>query len=329
LARGRSGQSLEWGRNGGAEAPHEYEVATFVGDRGRMMMFDRGLIGACALLAALLTTIGGAMAFDESVYPNLKGQWRRAPNSDGGNGLAGRFGTFDPSRGWGPAQQAPLTPEYQARFEANLKDQEAGGQGIGETYTCVSPGMPRVINGYGQTEFVVTPRETHILVENIHDSRRIFTDGRPWPASIELSLNGYSIGKWIDADGHGKYDVLEVETRGFRGPRAYDASGIPLHDDNQTVVNERIYLDKNDPNLLHDDVTVMDHALTRPWSVQKGYRRSPDRQPLWVESVCAESNSHVQIGDEGYMMSGDGYLMPTKRGQAPPDLKYFPNVNKK
>jgi hypothetical protein len=294
-----------------------------------MVMFYRGSIGACALLAALLTTIAGAWAFDESVYPDLKGQWRRAPNSYAGNDFLGRGATFDPSKGWGPAQQAPLTPEYQVRFEANLKDQEAGGQGIGKTYTCVSPGMPRVINGYGQTEFIVTPQATHVLVENIHDSRRIFTDGRQWPAEIMASLNGYSIGKWIDSDGDGKYDVLEVETRGFRGPRAYDASGIPLHDDNQTVVKERIYLDKGDRNLLHDDVTVLDHTLTRPWSVQKGYRRTPNAQPLWVESVCAESNSHVQIGDEGYMMSGDGYLMPTKKGQAPPDLKYFPGANKK
>jgi hypothetical protein len=44
---------------------------------------------------------------------------------------------------------------------------------------------------------------------------------------------------------------------------------------------------------------------------------------VWTESVCAESNNHVQIGSENYMLSGDGYLMPTKKGQRPPDLKYF------
>ena len=44
---------------------------------------------------------------------------------------------------------------------------------------------------------------------------------------------GYSIGKWVDADGDGRYDVLEVETRDLKGPRAFDASGIPLHDDNR------------------------------------------------------------------------------------------------
>jgi hypothetical protein len=286
-------------------------------------MVLRGSIGACALAAALLTMCSGAWAFDESKYPDLKGQWRRAPNPDVGPVLQGRFNTFDPSKGWGPAQQAPLTPEYQARFEANLADQEAGGQGIGVTYTCVSPGMPRVTNGYGQTEFIVTPEETHILVENIHDSRRIFTDGRGWPEEFLPSLLGYSIGRWVDTEGSGKYDLLEVETRGFTGSRAYDASGIPLHDDNQTVLKERIYLDAKNPNVLHDEVTVVDHALTRPWTVVKNFTRSPNRQPMWVENVCGEGNGHVQVGSEGYMISADGYLMPTKKGQQPPDLKYF------
>ncbi len=37
---------------------------------------------------------------------------------------------------------------------------------------------------------------------------------------------------------------------------------------------------------------------------------------------------HVQIGAETYMMSGDGLLMPVKKGQAPPDLRYFAAPNK-
>jgi hypothetical protein len=183
--------------------------------------------------------------------------------------------------------------------------------------------MPRVTNGYGQSEFVVTPGTTHILVENIRDSRRIFTDGRPWPERIEDSLLGYSIGQWIDTDGDGKFDLLEVETRGFMGARAFDSSGIPLHDDNQTIVKERIYLDKSDANTLIFDVTVIDNALTRPWTVRKPYRRQNDPQPQWIEEVCGEGNNHVQIGKENYMVSGDGLLMPTKKGQRPPDLKYF------
>ena len=38
--------------------------------------------------------------------------------------------------------------------------------------------------------------------------------------------------------------MLESETRHLKGPRVFDSSGIPLHEDDQTVVKERIYLDK-------------------------------------------------------------------------------------
>jgi hypothetical protein len=161
-----------------------------------------------------------------------------------------------------------------------------------------------------------------------NDTRRIFTDGRDWPEVIEPSYAGYSIGKWIDTDGDGRYDVLEVETRGFRGLRTLDSTSIPLHEDNQTIVKERFYGDKANPNILHDEITLIDNAFTRPWSVTKDYRRSPQARPVWRESECIESNSHVLLGNEHYMLSGDGLLMPAKKGQAPPDLRYFNSPQK-
>jgi hypothetical protein len=33
---------------------------------------------------------------------------------------------------------------------------------------------------------------------------------------LEPTYAGYSIGKWIDTDGDGRYDTLEVETRASR-----------------------------------------------------------------------------------------------------------------
>jgi hypothetical protein len=91
----------------------------------------------------------------------------------------------------------------------------------------------------------------YILIGENDHYRRIFTDGRDWPTDIEPTYQGYSIGKWIDEDGDGVFDVLEVETRGpFKGPRAYDASGLPLHFDNQSAFKERFRLDKNDPSIL-------------------------------------------------------------------------------
>jgi hypothetical protein len=146
---------------------------------------------------------------------------------------------------------------------------------------------------------------------------------RDWPETIEPTFQGYSIGRWIDEDGDGRYDMLEVETRGFKGPRFYDVAGVPLHRDNQSVFKERIFLDKTNSNILHDEITVIDHALTRPWIVDKRYLRNADTRSEWPESVCAEYNAWVFIGKDAYYQRSDGYLMPSTKGQRPPDLKYF------
>jgi hypothetical protein len=266
----------------------------------------------CVVACASFSASAGAQIIDYAKYPDLSGQWRPI----------GGPGRFDMSKPGGRGQQAPLTAEYQAIFEANLKDQAAGGQGTTSTYKCLSPGMPRVTNAYGETEFLITPDTTYILMDHILDDRRIFTDGRGWPAELEPTLLGYSIGKWIDRKGDGHYDVLEVETRGFRGPRAFDGSGLPLHEDNQTIVKERIFVDTADREVAHDEVTVIDHALTRPWTVIKNYRRVAEPRPLWTEEYC-ENNNHVVIGNEHYVLSADGLLMPAQKDQPPPDLRYF------
>src|SRR6266700_246224 len=195
----------------------------------------RNLTCVTALAAALLTPIG-AQAFDDSKYPELKGEWRRVAVPSGPYpGVQ-----YDPHKPAGPAQQAPLTPEYQAIFEANLADQALGGQAGDPTYRCMPPGMPRIMAPYGEMEIVVLPEPTYILMEHIHDNRRIHTDGRAFPSNMDEDpqFSGYSIGKWLDTDGDGRYDVLEVETRGMKGPRVFDASGIPLHQDNKPVVKE-------------------------------------------------------------------------------------------
>jgi hypothetical protein len=296
----------------------------------------RSLLAAVALSSAWVPS-AGAQIFDYGKYPDLRGQWvRYGPSGPDLKGPLVRLGPsgvfrtrFDPSKPPGAGQEAPLTPEYQAIFEANLKDQAEGGQGTAQTFTCLSPGMPRATNGFGEIEFVVTPYTFYILVQHVDDDRRIFTDGRDWPANQEPTFLGYSIGKWIDTQGDGRYDLLEVETRGFRGPRAFDVTGAPLHKDNQTIVKERMYLDKRNPDIFHDDITVIDHALTRPWTVNKTYGREPNKeQPFWRDNNCGESNNHVKIGQENYMLSADGYLMPTKKEQAPPDLRYFKQTQK-
>jgi hypothetical protein len=181
--------------------------------------------------------------------------------------------------------------------------------------------MPRAMNVIFPMEIVIQPHITHMMIEYLSMLRRVYTDGRDWPKDVEPSFMGYSIGKWADENGDGRYDTLLIETRNLKGPRSFDASGIPLHTDNETIVKEKLYLDRTNPDIMHNEITTIDHALTRPWTVIKHYHRV--RNPVWVEAICAEGNQHVRIGTEMYMISADGHLMPAKKGQAPPDLRYF------
>jgi hypothetical protein len=213
----------------------EVEVRTRSGSsfKETMHMPTRSLIGAVAA-AAVMFAATAALAFDDAQYPDWKGLWTRAR-------VPGAVGQppHDPAKPPGRGQGAPLTLEYQARFEANLADQANGGQGTSSTFTCLPNGMPRMMSAYEPLEFIITPDITYVLIDHIEHSRHVFTDGRDWPAEIEPTWVGHSIGKWIDEDGDGRYDTLEIESRGFKGPRAYDASGLPLHEDNASVFSSR------------------------------------------------------------------------------------------
>jgi hypothetical protein len=277
-------------------------------------MLNRSSICAIAMAAAMLATPCVAQVVDFGKYPDLKGQWVRTGNPNNWRELAG---------------PPPLTPEYQKIFDDNTADQKAGGPGNWPSTFCTPAGMPAMMSFYDPAEIIVMPDITYILISHNDDSyRRIYTDGRPWPTDPELTFAGYSIGKWLDENGDGKFNVLEVETRFLKLPRGYDTSGIPFHKDGQAVIKERIYLDKADRNTLYDQITVLDHALTRPYVKLQKATRNPNPRPVWHSDVCSEDNTWVKIGNEPYYLSADGMLMPSKKDQAPPNLKYFKQTQK-
>ena len=45
--------------------------------------------------------------------------------------------------------------------------------------------------------------------------------------------------------------------------------------------------------------------------------------PVYEEYPCTEDNHWVPFGGELYFTDGEGYLMPVRKGQKPPDLRYF------
>jgi len=279
-------------------------------------MHCRCTIGAMALLTAYGLAIAGAGAFDEAKYPDWKGMWTRIGP-----------GAYDPTLPPGRGQKPPLTPEYLAIWESNLAEEAAGGQNYNPQARCLSGGMPRMMIVYEPMEIIITPDVTYIYVGQFGDMRRIYTDGRSRPNNLEPSYVGYSIGRWIDESGSGRLDTLVVETRDLRGPRIVDASGIPLHKDNKTIVRERIRLDRANSDVLTNEITTIDNALTRPWTVTRKYRR--ERNPIWVEQGCGENNTYVFLDNESYFIGADGRLMPTRKDQPPPDLRHFNTLQKK
>jgi hypothetical protein len=285
-------------------------------------MPHRCSIGAVAL-TALSIPVGGAHGSDDAKYPDWSGQWSRFVVP----GIPGQP-SHDQTKPWGFGQQAPLTSEYEKVLEESIADQANGGLGNFPTAWCLPAGMPHMMMAFGPQEYVITPNTTYIVIGWDDHLRRIFTDGRDWPKDIEPTFSGYSIGRWIDGDGDGRYDVLEVETRGFKGPRAFDPAGLPLAFDNQSIFKERFYLDKVDANILHNEMTVIDHALTRPWTVDTRYVHNPNTRPNWPEYYCGERNAQVLIGKQNYFLSGDGLLMPAHKDQPPPDLRYFKRTQK-
>src|SRR5262249_53206700 len=211
----------------------------------------RASIAMATLATAFFVSFATLQAFDDAKYPDVSGQWTAVRL-----GVRGQP-AFDPTKPWGLGQEAPLTPEYQKVLEASLEDQKNGGQGNwtpGDS--CLPPGMPAMMTLYQAMEMIVLPETTYIRIDHTHDSlRRIYTDGRDRPKDPEPTFVGYSIGKWIDEDGDGKYDVLEVETRHLKGPRPLDPAGMPTHADNQSIVKERIFFSKADPKVLQNEIT--------------------------------------------------------------------------
>jgi len=264
------------------------------------------LVIVVSILAALTTactsnpaTLANANSYPH--YPDWSGQWER-------------IGSLNwPPEGYQVAGPAPLTPEYQAIYENNLALRKSGVLAGDPPATCLPPGMPRVMKMSFPMEIIITPKLTYIYADWESQVRRVYTDGRSWPEYILPEFNGYSLGTWHDENNDGINDMLAIETRGIKGPRSIDSSGVVLHENNETVVFEEIR--QLDTKTLEDKITTIDAAFTHPWTIKQHYNHVTENI-IWVEYVCAEGNRHIKLGDEWYFLNDEkGILEPTREGQ--------------
>ena len=195
-------------------------------------------------------------------------------------------GIWQPNIGRVGGDQPMLIGKYKKRYEDERAKVAANPQyEIPEkSNNCEPGGMPTMMTMPYSLEFLFTPgkivvnQEAHMMV------RHIFTDGRPLPTQDAIDPNyfGYSVGHW-------EGDTLVVDTVGTReGQRLGDAG---ITNSNKLRINERIYLDKDNRNLLHLDYTFTDpNVLSQPWHRLHTFRR--DRTWEILEYVCDENNRH-------------------------------------
>ena len=194
----------------------------------------------------------------------------------------------------GAEDTAPAQPKLKGEFKAErekwLADARANDGVVRRTRSnCSPPGMPRIMRlGQYPYEFIIAPGRVTINQEAWMQTRTIWTDGRVHDPDHDPSFMGDSIGRW-------EGDTLVVETTGINGELEID-TGIP-HSDNFRLT-ERIHLDPNDPDVLVNEMTMVDpDALEEPFKVTQRYRR--DRYGKLIEFQCAE-NDRNPIDAEGF-----------------------------
>jgi hypothetical protein len=195
-------------------------------------------------------------------------------------------GIWQPAIGQVGGDQPQLIGKYKKRYEEERAKVAANPQyEIPEkSNNCEPPGMPTMMTMPYSLEFLFTPGKIVVNQEALMMVRHIFTDGRPLPTEDEIDPNfyGYSVGHW-------EGETLVVDTVGTRAGQRLGEAGITNSD--KLRINERIYLDKDNRNMLHLDYTFTDpEVLSQPWHRKHTFRR--DRTWEILEYVCDENDRH-------------------------------------
>jgi len=219
--------------------------------------------------------------------PDLSGLWhaqqmRQCTNAAGqpapcgieigGSRLGGNLGANLPG----------ATLPYQPWAKA-LMDKRHAAMSIDDPHVrCLPDNPPRHWTLPHMTKIVHTPKLLVMLYEVNAMYRQVLLDGRPFPADMNPTWNGYSIGHW---DG----DSLVVETRGFRDDLWADTWGSPMSD--QAKMTEKFT--RKNFGTMDIDVTIDDPKVyTKPFTVTLNETIEPDTE--LVDEFCAEGEKDYE-----------------------------------
>lgn len=172
----------------------------------------------------------------------------------------------------------PYRPEAAA-----LVKQRKADQGVDDPHVrCLPDNPPRPWVMPHLLKAVHSPKLLVLLYEVNAMYRQIFIDGRPLPADMNPSWNGYSTAKW-------EGETLVVQTAGFRDDLWIDMGGSPMSE--AAKMTERI----RRPNFgtLELEITVDDpRTYTRPWTVKMVQGIELDTE--LIDEVCLENEKSYQ-----------------------------------
>jgi hypothetical protein len=165
---------------------------------------------------------------------------------------------------------------------------------------CITRGLPAsmfTINYNNGIRLWQAPGLVAIQLEMVHETRVIYTDGRPSISPAIHNWMGESRGHWENGN------TLVVETTNFLpGPSATNVGTTASPPQNDTPVDygakmtERFTM--TGPNTIVYEVTWNDPVIfTAPWTARLDWRRNDDYQ--FYEYACHEGN--VQL--RGYVTS--------------------------
>jgi len=177
-----------------------------------------------------------------------------------------------------PGGSLPYQP-----WAANLKKQRTSDFSRDDPHVrCLPDTVPRMWTLPHLTKAVHSPKLLVLLYEVNATYRQIFLDGRPFPADMNPTWNGYSVGHW---DG----DTLVVETKGFRDNLWIDMNGSPMSD--AAKMTERI----RRPNFGTLDIalTVDDpKTYTKPFTVRLTQSLEVDTE--LADEFCLENEKSYE-----------------------------------
>jgi hypothetical protein len=193
-----------------------------------------------------------------------------------------------------------LTPKYQAKLEHDLAEV---AKGIEWDYlsNCLPAGFPRWYTEPFLREFIVTPNETWMILEQQSEVRRIYTDGRGHiPADEAYPLfDGDSIGFW---DG----DTLVIHTINVK-PGMWTRSR-PWYSDKMETVE---LVKKLPDGRIETHMTAYDpESLQKPWHLlwRSGKVDTSKVEDLRINMwACTENNNQHE--------TADGTTRPTLPGE--------------